>query len=116
MDENQRLLLVTTVPPEHLNAVLAALSAAGAGVGAVGEYSECAFVSAGIGRFRAGAGSNPAYGQPGELNEIAEVRVETWVERSNARAAIAALRAAHPYEEPVIYLIPMLDTALLSEI
>jgi len=107
MDENQRLMLVTTVPPEHVDAVLAAISAAGAGV--VGEYSECAFVSAGTGRFRAGAGSNPAYGQRGELNEVAEVRIETWVERSRARAVVAALRAAHPYEEPVIYLIPLVD-------
>lgn len=107
MSENQRLVLVTTVPPDHVNAVLAAISAAGAGV--VGEYTECAFISPGTGRFRASAGSNPAYGQRGELNEVAEMRIETWVERGRAREAIAALRAAHPYEEPVIYLIPLVD-------
>lgn len=107
MSKSQRLLLVTTVPPEHMNAVLAALGRAGAGV--VGEYTECAFVCAGTGRFRAGGGSNPAYGQRGELNEVAEVRIETWVERNRAREVVAALRAAHPYEEPVIYLIPLVD-------
>jgi hypothetical protein len=105
----QRFMLVTTVPPEHLNVVLAALGDAGAGV--LGEYSECAFVCAGTGRFRASARSNPAYGERGALNEVAELRVETWVERDKVRAVVAALRAAHPYEEPVIYLIPLFSEA-----
>jgi hypothetical protein len=103
----QRLMLVTTVPPDHVEGVLAALGASGAGV--LGEYSECAFVCAGSGRFRAGEASNPAVGERGALNVIDEVRVETWVERDKARAVVAALRAAHPYEEPVIYLIPLWD-------
>ena len=106
---NQRLMLVTTVPPEHLDAVLRALGEAGAGV--LGEYSECAFICAGTGRFRASAASDPAVGVRGVLNVIDEVRVETLVERDKARAVVAALRAAHPYEEPVIYLIPLLDEA-----
>lgn len=107
MEQNQRLLLVTTVPLEHVHAVLPAIGAAGAGV--VGEYSECAFISIGTGRFRASASSNPAYGGRGELNEVEEARIETWVERRHVREVVAALRAAHPYEEPVIYLIPLLD-------
>ncbi|MFN8377948.1 MAG: hypothetical protein U0452_04680 [Anaerolineae bacterium] len=109
MSPNQQLVLVTTVPPEHLDAVLQAISTAGAGV--VGEYSECAFISVGTGRFRASRGSNPAYGERGQLNEVEEVRLETWVERDRAREVIAALRGAHPYEEPVIYLIPLLNEA-----
>jgi hypothetical protein len=48
-------------------------------------------------------------GERGALNVIDEVRVETWVERDKARAVVAALRAAHPYEEPEIYLIPLWD-------
>lgn len=109
MPDVERLLLITTVPPEHLDAVLAALSQAGAGV--LGEYSECAFVGAGTGRFRASAQSNPAYGERGALNTVAEVRIETWVERDKARAAVAALRAVHPYEEPVVYLVPLMGEA-----
>ena len=58
---NERLLLVTTVPPDHLDALLAAMTTAGAGV--LGAYSECAFICAGQGRFRAGELSNPAYGE-----------------------------------------------------
>jgi hypothetical protein len=108
---NERLLLVTTVPPDHLDALLAAMTTAGAGV--LGAYSECAFVCAGQGRFRAGELSNPAYGERGALNTVEEVRVETWVERDNARAVVTALRTAHPYEEPVIYLVPLLDEAEL---
>jgi hypothetical protein len=35
------------------------------------------------------------------------------VERGKAKAAVAALRAAHPYEEPVILLLPLLDADAL---
>lgn len=107
----ERLLLITTVPPEHAAAVLDALGAAGAGV--VGEYTDCAFISVGRGRFRAGDAAHPAYGERGTLNEVDEVRIETWVERGRARAVLTALRAAHPYEEPVCYLLPLLDEASL---
>ncbi len=107
MTNTERLLLITTVPPEHAQAVLNALGAAGAGV--VGDYTDCAFVCPGRGRFRAGGASNPAYGERGALNEVDEVRIETWVARDRARAVLAALRAAHPYEEPVCYLLPLLD-------
>lgn len=111
METVNRVLIITFVPPAHVQAVLDALGAAGAGV--VGEYSECAFVSAGRGRFRASDRARPVFGERAALNEIEETRIETSVERGRARAVIAALRAAHPYEEPVISIIPLLDEAAL---
>ena len=111
MEPIERLLLVTTVPPENLDALLQAISAAGAGV--LGEYSECAFVVTGRGRFRASDSADPTVGEAGALNVVDEVRVETWVERSKARAVVAALRRAHPYEEPVIYLTALEDESTI---
>ena len=111
MQTANHLLLITFVPSDHLQAVLDALGTAGAGQ--FGEYSECAFVSAGHGRFRASEHAHPVVGERSALTELEEMRVETTVERSRARAIVDALRAAHPYEEPVISLLPLLDESLL---
>lgn len=105
--EAKRLMVVFGVPPEHLDAVLEAMAAAGAGI--IGQYTHCSFASDGIGRFLPGAAANPAYGLRGQINQEPEVRVETFCNRDVAKAVVAAIRQAHPYEEPVIYLIPLLD-------
>lgn len=106
---NQRLMIVYGVPPEHLDSVLHAMAAAGAGV--IGEYTHCSFVNAGTGRFLPSDAANPAYGARGQINQETEVRVETFCDRDKAKAVVQAIRAAHPYEEPVIYLIPLLEEA-----
>ena len=90
--------VVTFVPPEDVDRVLDAMSDAGAGQ--IGDYGRCAFVSDGTGTFRAGAGTNPTVGRPGEVTRTAEARLEMVVPRSRRGAVLRALLAAHPYEEP----------------
>jgi hypothetical protein len=103
----ERVMIVFTVPPEHLDAVLNAMAEAGAGV--VGHYTHCAFVSSGTGYFRPTAAANPAYGQREQINQVPEVRVESFCPRERAQTVAAAIRQAHPYEEVVLYLLPLLD-------
>jgi hypothetical protein len=99
--------LVVGVPRSHLDAVLEAIAEAGAGV--LGNYTHCAYISPGVGRFRPNDAANPAVGERGTVNEVAEYRIETICERERIPAVLKALRAAHPYEEPMIYLLPLLD-------
>lgn len=107
--EFQQVYVVTTVPETQLNAVLAALADAGAGV--IGHYTHCSFTLAGTGRFKPDAEAQPAVGMNEQINTEAEIRVETFCPRDRVRAVTRALRAAHPYEEPVIYLLPILNEA-----
>ncbi|MET9327145.1 Nif3-like dinuclear metal center hexameric protein [Tsukamurella sp. NPDC003166] len=86
------------VPPAQADEVLAAMFDAGAGE--VGEYSECAWRVDGAGQFRPGASADPAVGTTGELTRVTETRAELVAARSRRAAVLAALRAAHPYEEP----------------
>lgn len=104
---SQRLLLIVTVPPEKAEEVLQAMASAGAG--AIGDYTHCSFVVSGEGRFKPQAGADPYSGVKGEVNYMTEVRIESFCSREQARSVVAAIRAAHPYEEPVIHLIPLLD-------
>lgn len=103
------VFLITTVPVANAEAVLQALGDAGAGE--IGLYTHCAFTNPGTGRFQPDAASNPAVGDRGVINLVDEVRIEMICRRDRVKAVLAALRAAHPYEEPGIYLLPMLSEA-----
>jgi dinuclear metal center YbgI/SA1388 family protein len=98
--------LVTFVPEDETGAVISALSAAGAGV--IGAYTECTFRVSGTGTFRPSATANPAVGEREERNEVAEHRLEVVVPAPLVADAVAALRAAHPYEEVAHDLYPVL--------
>lgn len=100
--------VVTFVPHPAAEALLDALSAAGAG--SIGDYTRCAWTTAGTGTFRPGAGARPAIGTPGVVETVPETRLEMVLPRNRRAAVIAALLAAHPYEEPaydVLELAPL---------
>ncbi|AYF78387.1 Nif3-like dinuclear metal center hexameric protein [Nocardia yunnanensis] len=98
---------VVTVPLTHTAEVLEALFAAGAGT--VGNYSDAAWSSTGTAQFRPLAGANPALGAIGELHEVTEDRLEVVAPPSRRAAVLAALRAAHPYEEPAYHVTERAD-------
>jgi hypothetical protein len=89
--------LVTFVPDQHVEAVRSAIVAAGAG--AIGDYDSCTFTSTGEGRFRPLHGARPAIGTVGEVEVVAESRVEAVLPRHRRAAVVAAMKQAHPYEE-----------------
>ena len=90
--------LVVFVPADALDAVREAVFAAGAG--RIGGYDRCSWVAEGTGTFRGGAGTNPTVGEPGREERVPELRLETVFPASRQAEVVAALRAAHPYEEP----------------
>jgi hypothetical protein len=86
------------VPESHLDAVKAACFKAGAG--RIGNYDSCAWQVAGQGQFRPLAGSSPFLGEQDQLHCEPEYKVEMVCDDKYLRAALDALRSAHPYEEP----------------
>jgi dinuclear metal center YbgI/SA1388 family protein len=102
--------IVVFVPPSRADAVLAA--AAGAGGARIGGYSECSFRAAGTGTFRGGEGTEPFVGAAGRQERVDEVRLETIAAGSLVPQVVRAVRAAHPYEEPAIDVVPLRAGAL----
>lgn len=90
--------LVFFVPESHLETVKSAVFSAGAG--RIGDYEACAWQTLGQGQFRPLPGSNPFIGSDNQLELVSEYRVEMVCADESIRAAVAALRQAHPYEEP----------------
>ena len=90
--------LVAFVPEDDAEALLDALSDAGAGT--VGDYERCAWTTAGTGTFRPTEGANPTIGRVGDVERVAEARLELVLPRSSRQQVLRALLQAHPYEEP----------------
>lgn len=97
--------LVVFVPRDHAEAVRNAMFAAGAGH--VGDYAECSFNLEGHGTFRGGAGTDPFVGKPGERHTEPETRVEVLVPVVRESTVVAAMIAAHPYEEVAYDLLTL---------
>jgi len=89
------------VPTSHVEEVKNAIF--GAGAGRIGAYRHCAWQVAGSGQFQAMEGSQPFLGEPGQLERVDEFRVELVCADEDMPAALAALRSAHPYEEPAFH-------------
>jgi dinuclear metal center YbgI/SA1388 family protein len=100
--------LVVFVPPEATGDVLTAAFSAGAG--RIGEYDECSFRVSGTGTFRPSAAASPAVGERERRNDALEERVEIVVPRAAVQAVVAAVTAAHPYEEVAYDVFPTLAT------
>jgi hypothetical protein len=90
--------LVVFVPREALDEVRNALFAAGAG--RIGNYEHCSWYAEGTGTFLGGEGTSPNVGQAGREERVAELRLETVFPAARQDEVVAALRRAHPYEEP----------------
>jgi hypothetical protein len=90
------------VPPEALDSVRDALFAAGAG--RIGDYERCSWYTEGTGTFFGGEGTEPAAGEAGREERVAELRLETVYPAEREEDVVRALREAHPYEEPAFDL------------
>ena len=106
-DNPDRVKLVWFVPEDALNATRDAVFDAGGG--RIGEYERCSWYTAGTGTFHGGDETSPAVGERGREERVPELRVETVVPADRVENAVAALRAAHPYEEPAYDVYALVD-------
>ncbi len=99
--------LVVFVPESALDSVRDAIFAAGAG--RIGDYERCSWYTAGTGTFFGGEESSPAVGQSGVEERVPEFRLETVFPTERHDEVIAALRRAHPYEEPAFDVYALVE-------
>jgi dinuclear metal center YbgI/SA1388 family protein len=98
---------VVMVPTTDTVRIREALFAAGAGE--LGDYRECSWTVTGDGQFRPLPGAAPTLGVVGEVETVREDRVEVIAPRRSRARILAALRAAHPYEEPAFDVFETAD-------
>jgi len=98
--------LVVFVPPAALDTVRDALFDAGAG--RVGDYARCSWYTEGTGTFLGGENTSPTVGERGVEERVVEYRLEVVFPAERHDEVIAALRRAHPYEEPAFDVYQLL--------
>lgn len=103
---HQLAKLSVFVPNENAKELLQALNNAGAGQ--IGNYENCSFQSEGTGTFQPNAAANPSIGSAGELEHVAETKIEVLLPTYAKNSVLKAMNEAHPYEE-VAYFMHLLE-------
>lgn len=104
MDKNVKFQLF--VPKSHLDIIRLALGEAG--IGKIGHYDYCSFVSTGKGYFRPLDGSDPSVGVIGHIEEVEEVKLEFVCPESEIEKVIEIIKENHPYEEIAVDIFPLI--------
>jgi dinuclear metal center YbgI/SA1388 family protein len=99
--------VVVFTPEADREAVMSAAFEAGAGV--IGAYRECSFAIPGQGTFFGTESTDPAVGQRGRRESVAELRMEFVCPAGRLPDVLVAVRARHSYEEPAIDVYPLHD-------
>ena len=93
------------VPAEQSESIRRALG--DGGLGRIGRYSHCAAETRVKGHWRPLEGARPHNGRIGEASSADEVKVEFVCRAERAGEAARLIRRMHPYEEPLIMVIPL---------
>ncbi|MBL8106286.1 MAG: hypothetical protein JNJ72_12030 [Anaerolineales bacterium] len=93
------------IPQDHAMKLADALSEIGVGV--IGNYDHCVALTPVRGFFRPMEGANPFEGTVGQISEVAEYKMEVNCKGELVNEAIKVIKSVHPYEEPLINVIPL---------
>ena len=98
------------IPKSHLSDLSEVLKKLD--IGHIGNYSECLSYSEVTSRWKSLNGSDPYIGEVGKLSEEKELKVEATCEKDKIDILIKEIKKIHPYEEPVINVIPLYKLGL----
>lgn len=100
--------LVVYVPNDHLADLEKTLFQAGAGN--IGNYSECSFISTGLGSYKANELANPTLGSIGTRHQEPETKLEVIFPSWKQAQIVNAMITSHPYEEVAFDLLQLANT------
>ncbi|EHU5198893.1 TPA: hypothetical protein RQJ80_004337 [Vibrio vulnificus] len=92
-------------PETEVIAIRDVLNSVGAGV--VGDYDSVISIVKISGFWRPTETSEPVTGEKGKINFGEEVRIDVRCQEPLVQATLDAVRKVHPYEEPVINVLPL---------
>jgi hypothetical protein len=77
------------------------------GVGRIGNYDHCVALSPVQGYYRPLPGADPFDGKIEKISEVKEYKIEVNCRRELVNEAMKVIRSVHPYEEPLVNVIPL---------
>jgi hypothetical protein len=110
VDKPQIVKIEFFVPADRSEPIRRALGEAG--FGRIGRYGHCAAETRVTGHWLPLEGAEPHAGRVGEVASAGEVKVELVCRAERAAEAARIIRQLHPYEEPLIMVIPLLNPSV----
>lgn len=95
------------IPDEYVETLRDELS--NINVGRIGNYDHCLSITNVRGYWRPLEGSRPFAGEIGQISEGTESKVEVNCRWDSIEDALHVIRRIHPYDEPVINIIPLIN-------
>ena len=108
----KKVQITVTVPFSHIDIVRKAIWSIGAGI--VGNYTNCSLSTKVIGTFKPNISAKPFIGQNNELEYVEEEQLEVSCGVEDVKTVVDAIKKVHPYEQPVINIVPLLDEKSFS--
>ena len=105
--EINKVKIIVTIPIENVDEVRNAICEAGAGV--IGNYTHCSMSTKCVGTFKPTDEANLYIGEKNNLEFVEEEKLEVVCDVNIVKNVISKLREVHPYEEPAIDIIPLID-------
>lgn len=102
-----RVKIFVTIPLENVEEVRNAVCNEGAGI--IGNYAYCTSSTKSVGTFKPNDNANLYIGERNNLEFVEEEKLEVVCDVGNVKKVITKLREVHPYEEPAIDIVPLLD-------
>ena len=103
----KRVKIHVFVPEEKVSELRDAVCNAGAGI--IGNYNYCTTSSKVSGTFKPNDNANPYIGTKNTLEFVEEIDLGFVCDVKNVKNVLKVIRDIHPYEEPAIDIIPLLE-------
>ena len=97
----------TFIPMEYVKNTIEALNDSGLLI--IGSYDYCYSECEVTGYYRPLEGSKPFKGKKGKISAEKEIKIEFRIKIDMLKKTIKIIKENHPYEEPVIDIIPLLN-------
>ena len=102
-----KVKIIVTIPVENLEDVRMAVCNAWAWI--IGNYTFCSMATKCIGTFKPNDKANPYIWEQNKLEYVDEEKLEVLCDIEKVKNVLEELRKVHPYEEPAIDIIPLID-------
>lgn len=103
----KKVKIIVTIPIANVIQVRDAICNAGAGI--IGNYTYCTMSTKCTGTFKPSEKANPYIGEKNKIEFVEEEKLEAVCDIENVKNVLKRLREVHPYEEPGIDIIPLID-------
>ena len=107
MKESSKVKIWLTCPEDVADRLRVAIG--DAGIGQIGNYSHCSFVTRGKGYFKPNDAATPHIGAKGVIEEVNEVVIEFVCEKDQIPLLKQVVSENHPYEEVALDASPLLE-------